>query len=60
MTVAILQLPLTLSLESWQDLEFLKGELQFKKMIHERETLDYRLQESYPSPFFFIREFLLL
>lgn len=60
MTVAMLQhMPLTLSFESWQDLEFLKGELQSKVMIQERKTLEYTLQESCPSLFFCTRELIL-
>lgn len=42
--MSILQQMLLTLFESWQDLEIFKGELQFKKIIYERKTLDYRLQ----------------
>lgn len=52
-------MPLTLSFERCQDLEFLKGELQSKEMIQEGKALEYSLQESYPSLFSCTSEFLL-
>lgn len=42
--MSILQQMLLTLFESWQDLEIFKEELQFKKIIYERKTLDYRLQ----------------